>query len=1039
MAVHAPSSRSLPAPPTHSPRPPVLAPVLALLLAAAAAVPARAQRALVDIPSPDTAAELAAMEVAEGYEVNLFAADPLVSKPLQINFSPDGKLWVSSSSVYPQVRPGEIPDDTVTVLEDTDGDGVADVSTRFAGGLHMPTAVLPGDGGCYVANATEILHLEDVDGDGVADSRRTVLSGFGTEDTHHLVHTFRWGPDSRLYFNQSIYIHSHVETPWGVRRLNGGGMWRFRPESLELDVFARGWVNPWGHAIDEWGRSLVTDGAGGEGINLGFPGAAYFTAVGTSRILHGMNPGSPKLCGLEILSGAHLPDDAQGVLVTHDFRANRVCRYRLTEAGSGFTSEKLPDLIRSPRVDFRPIDVQTGPDGAIYIADWYNPIIQHGEVDFRDERRDRTHGRIWRVTAKGRPLVPKTDLTKLSDGELLDLLTAEGHARDAARRVLVERGIDEVGPDLDDWAAAVRRAAPGSADYHPLLERRCLEALWLRQGLDDGTAGAIDAPLLSRVLGSPDPRARAAACRVVVDWADRLGQPGVGPAGSAGPLDLLAPLVDDPSMAVRLEAVRAIAAIGVREPSESAAAKRAAALVLHPVDGERDDALDYAVWLAARELEPAWLPAVLDGSFDDGGKLPRVLFAIRAAETGAATGWLVDRWRRGDVRGTELDMLVDLIALAGDAGQQRLVLDFVTAPATPAVRAATVLGQQVEAHRRRRVVPEGDLASVATMVASPEPSLAAAAIDAAGAWQVEAAAGPLASVVADGARAAERRQAALKALGNLPGRSAHDALAQVAGDDRVAEGLRAGALSSLVGRSVDDAAALTAAWLAAGPSDAPVHEVLRTFLGHRGGAERLAAALADTALPAAVARTALQDVTAAGRPEPELSAVLEKAAAAAGAHPMSAAERAAVLARVRDSADADRGREIFKRAELRCVACHRIDREGGRVGPNLTAIGTAAQPDYLLESLLDPARTVKEGFGSLVVVTTDGQVTSGIPVSRSDTELVLRDILDRDVRLRLADVEEESAGTSLMPAGLVDGLSPEELADLVRYLSSLGR
>jgi len=225
--------------------------------------PALAQRGLKDIPSPDPAAELAAMQVADGYEVNLFAADPMITKPLQMNFDPQGRLWVSSSSVYPQIRPGEVANDTVTVLEDRDGDGRADASTVFADGLLMPTAVLPGDGGAYVANSTEFLHLSDTDGDGKADTRRVVLSGFGTEDTHHIIHTFRWGPDARLYFNQSIYIHSHVETPRGVRRLNAGGIWRFAPESLTLDVFARGWVNTWGHAFDRWGRSLVTDGAGG--------------------------------------------------------------------------------------------------------------------------------------------------------------------------------------------------------------------------------------------------------------------------------------------------------------------------------------------------------------------------------------------------------------------------------------------------------------------------------------------------------------------------------------------------------------------------------------------------------------------------------------------------------------------------------------------------------------------------------------------------------------------------------------------------------
>jgi putative heme-binding domain-containing protein len=1013
--------------------------VAAALLLIGLAAPASAQRALTEIPVPDPAAELAAMEVAEGYEVNLFAADPAIRKPLQINFDPQGRLWVSSSSVYPQILPGEIPDDTVTILDDTDGDGVADDSRVFASGLHMPTAVIPGDGGCYVANATELLHLADTDGDGRADTRRQLLSGFGTEDTHHLIHTFRFGPDARLYFNQSIYIHSHVETPSGVRRLNGGGMWRFRPATLDLDVFARGWVNPWGHAIDAWGRSLVTDGAGGEGINLGFPGAAYFTAVGTPRILHGMNPGSPKLCGLEILSGAHLPDDAQGVLVTHDFRANRVCRYRLTESGSGFESEKLPDLIRSSRIDFRPIDVKTGPDGAIYIADWYNPIIQHGEVDFRDDRRDRKHGRIWRVTAKGRPLLPRFDATTLSDNELVDLLTAEGWARDAARRVLVERGISEVGPDLDDWSSAACRAAPGTAGYHRGLERRCLELLWLRQGIDDGSTAAIDESLLSRVLTSPDPRARAAACRVVVDWADRLGTPGVGPDGSPGAIDLLAPTVDDDAPAVRLEGVRALATIGRSLDPASADATRAAALVLHAVDHPRDDALDYAVWLAARELEAAWLPAVLAGSFDDGGKISRVLFAIRAAEATAASGWMAERLASGTIDGEDRGALVEAIALLGGAAEVAPAFAAATAADTPSARSVALLEALVENRRKRHVVPSCDLSAIRPMIHTADAALATAAIAAAGAWQADITAGDLAAVATDAGRELPLRAAAIGALGNLPGPAAHDRLMEIAATDGAPEAVVAGALAALVSRSVADAAPLTAAWLSRGPGDAAIHDVLRAFLRTRDGADRLADALASVTLPPPSARTALQDVTAAGRPEPRLTATLERAVSAAGGRTLSADERGAILARIGAEADPARGRELYRRAELRCVACHRIDREGGRVGPNLTAIGSAAQPDYLLDALLEPAKSVKEGYGALVVVTADGQVTSGIPVSRSDTELVLRDALDKEVRLQLADVEEEAPGSSLMPAGLVDTLSPEEIADLVGYLFSLGR
>ena len=180
-----------------------------------------------------------------------------------------------SSPLYPHIKPGQEEIDQVVILEDTDGDGAADKSTVFADGLHIPTAVLPGDGGAYVANSTEMLFLRDSDGDGKADQRRVVLSGFGTEDTHHLIHTFRWGPEGMIWMNQSIYIHTHLETPYGIRRLLGGGMWHFRPETQRAEVFMKGLINPWGHVFDDYGQSFMTDGAGSEGINFVFP-ALFF-------------------------------------------------------------------------------------------------------------------------------------------------------------------------------------------------------------------------------------------------------------------------------------------------------------------------------------------------------------------------------------------------------------------------------------------------------------------------------------------------------------------------------------------------------------------------------------------------------------------------------------------------------------------------------------------------------------------------------------------------------------------------------------------
>src|SRR5262249_17157666 len=316
------------------------------------------------VPDPDPELERKALVVADGFEVNLFAADPLLAKPIQMNFDAQGRLWVACSEVYPQIQPGQKANDKIIVLEDTDGDGKADKTTVFADGLLIPTGVEPGDGAAYVAATTALPPLAATEGDGKADRRRVVLSGFGTEDTHHILHTFRWGPDGNLYFNQSIYIHSHIETPHGVRRLNAGGLWQFRPDTLRLEVFARGFCNPWGHHFDRWGQSFVTDGAFGEGINYLVPGASYVFCQPSIRILAGLNPGSPKHCGLEIISGRHLPDNWQGNLLTNDFRGHRVCRFVLSEDRSGYVSREQPELIKTTHAAFRPIDVKMGPDGA---------------------------------------------------------------------------------------------------------------------------------------------------------------------------------------------------------------------------------------------------------------------------------------------------------------------------------------------------------------------------------------------------------------------------------------------------------------------------------------------------------------------------------------------------------------------------------------------------------------------------------------------------------------------------------------------------
>src|SRR5688500_14066175 len=239
------------------------------------------------VPDPDPELERKTFILPEGFEVTLWAADPLLAKPIQMNFDPQGRLWVASSEIYPQIKPGEKANDKILVLEDTTGAGKADKTTVFADGLLIPTGLEPGDGGVYVANSTELVHLSASKPGEKADKRRVLLSGFGTEDTHHIIHTFRWGPDGRLFFNQSIYIHSHIETPWGVKRLNGSGVWRYDPRSAKLEIYARGMINPWGLCWDRWGQTFATDGAGSGGIHYVFPGSAFDTATEVKKTLGG--------------------------------------------------------------------------------------------------------------------------------------------------------------------------------------------------------------------------------------------------------------------------------------------------------------------------------------------------------------------------------------------------------------------------------------------------------------------------------------------------------------------------------------------------------------------------------------------------------------------------------------------------------------------------------------------------------------------------------------------------------------------------------
>jgi putative heme-binding domain-containing protein len=959
------------------------------------------------VPDPDPELERKSFLIADGFEVNLFAADPLLAKPLQMAFDAAGRLWVASSEVYPQIKPGQKANDKVIVLEDTKGVGKADKITVFADGLLIPTGIEPGDGGVYVANSTELVHLSASKPGGKADTRRIVLSGFGTEDTHHMLHVLRWGPDGMLYMNQSIYIHSHIETPHGVRRLNGGGVWRFRPETMELDVFAHGFWNPWGHHFDRWGQSFATDGANGEGINYLMPGAYYAAAPGATRVLPGLNPGSPKHCGLEILSGRHLPDEWQGNMITNDFRGHRVCRFVVTPDGAGYASREKPELLKTNHGAFRPIDVKMGPDGAIYIADWYNPIIQHGEVDFRDPRRDHVHGRIWRVTAKGRPLVPRPKLVDATTAELLDSLKVpEDWTRHFAKRVLKERG-KEVLPALAAW---VQKLDAKDADH----EHHLLEALWTCQSLN-----TVEPKLLETLLNAKDGRVRAAAVRVASQWRSRLDDP----------LSLLAARVTDEHPQVRLEAVRALSDF----PSA-----RAAELAMQALDRPVDKFLDCALWLTAREMERYWLPEFLKGRLDFGGNVGRLVFALQAIGSPSVVKPLVDLVQAGKVPAEREESVLAMIATLGGPRELAMMYRLVADEKTPVGKRVSLLAALERAARQRQVKPEGDLSRAETLLDVENDALRALAARVLGLWKIEAARDDLRCLATSPKTSEALRPSVFEGLALLGGESRQTFEALAA--KRNALPVRRQAVIALASIDVTAAARLAATVLADHKESDDPSGIYVAFMQRKNGVTALASALKDRKLPADVAKVGIRTVRGVHKDAGALVDALVKAAGiTTGPRILSAEEMKLMVADVAAHGDPARGEAIYRRKDQLCQKCHAIAGAGGQVGPDLSSIGASAQVDYLIDSILQPNKAIKENYHSLNIGLKDGRLVNGIPVRQTEKELVLRDAEDREVAVPLKDIEAREQGGSLMPEGLTDTLTRAELIDLVRFLSELGK
>jgi glucose/arabinose dehydrogenase/lysophospholipase L1-like esterase len=527
------------------------------------------------------AEEQATFTLPDGYAINLFASEvefPDLEDPVAMTFDAKGRLWVTTMPSYPMYLPGTKPNDKVLILEDADGDGTADRSTVFADGLHVPTGIELGDGGLYVSQMPSLMFLKDTNGDDRADSRELILHGFDTADSHHAMHAYTWDPGGALHWQEGTFHYTQVETPYGPRRCNEAGVFRWEPKTWKFDVFVSyRFANPWGHYVDRWGQNFVADASGG---------ANYFGTAFSGQVDYPAKHGGMKeflkmqwrpTCGCELVYSRHFPNDTQGdYLLNNDIGFQGILRYRVKEDGSGFAGTPVEPLLKSSDPNFRPVALQFGPDGALYVVDWFNPLIGHMQHSLRDPNRDHTHGRIWRITYPGRPLLDRPRIAGASIAELLDLLKSyEDRTRYRARRELRERPEQEVLSALGKWIGGLNKS---DAEYW----RQMVEALWLHQSLDD-----VDMPFLKQLLTCPEPRARAAATRVLCYWRDRVGDA----------LELVRKQVNDDHPRVRLEAIRALSFF------DGESASKAQEIAVESLLHAQDDYLEYTLNETTKTLD----------------------------------------------------------------------------------------------------------------------------------------------------------------------------------------------------------------------------------------------------------------------------------------------------------------------------------------------------------------------------------------------------------------------------------------------------
>ena len=959
------------------------------------------------------------MKAAPGFVVKLVASEPEIRQPLSVSFDDRGRMWVIQYLQYPapaglkamkvdqylRTTYDKIPEppprgpkgaDRITICEDTNGDGKAVRFKDFLSDLNLCSGMALGHEGVFVMQPPYLLFYADRNHDDVPDGDPEVLlSGFGMDDAHALANSLTWGPDGWLYGAEGSTVTSNVR---GIEFQQG--IWRYHPRTHEFELFAEGGGNTWGLDFDEDGEIFAGTNFDDKMLHQ-VQGAYYVKNFGKHGELHnahafgyfrhvpysGYRGKHISIGGISYQGGA-FPKSFKDAYIFANTLDNAVYWANLRPDGSSYRASFGGTLLKTEDSSFRPVDCETGPDGSVYIADWYDKRATH--VDPLDTW-DRSNGRIYKIEAEGTRPAPKFDLQKLSTAQLADLLSSSNDW--FARRALcslAQRRDAGILPRL-------RKQIFQSHDRH--LQIESLWALYVSGGFNDNFA--------EKGLRHPNETIRKWTVRLLGDKKEVSSE--------------MAKSLRSAARSETSAVVRAQMACSAKRLPGKAALPIVRELLLHSED-LNDQHIPLLIWWALEDKSISDRPQVMEMFRDDEvwkSALVQEEILERLARRFASEGkdadftscaLLLDRaGHQARIRDAveSVPTMVSALLRGIDQGLAGRFLEKVPAPLVP----------WFEAHPPKQ---DASLIRVGLRLGSAEAQKAA--------WQT----------IYDPNIPEQERAAIIELSGEARREGFFAQLLKLAENEK-REKLRLAALAALQHASEPQIATGLLELYPRFPATLR-QRTIQILASRLTWAVQLVSAVEqgrippkDILLEEARQMTSHNDAELSRRVEK----IWGKIQASTSAEKQNRINELKLVLKPSGVAGREvkgrppEGKQIFQQA---CAVCHKLFGEGSTIGPELTALDRK-DTDYLLVSIVNPSAYIRNEYVSFEVKTRDDQAISGLMVESGANAVTLLDRNNqRHTISRGQIVELNESQISLMPEGLLDGLQPQQIIDLFSYL-----